>query len=156
TLPPVVYGVRSESRLRAKIARGEAQPPTDWSAELGETLGYVVGDGYVRRSDTCDVVGIAVDSADFPITDALQERFRRWFGVAGNAINRQGHVQLQYEGSVATFLMGLGLSAVRAYEKRVPESIWAAPRDAVIGFLRGLFSADGTVQIAEQNGTCTV
>ncbi|HEV2461351.1 MAG TPA: ribonucleotide reductase N-terminal alpha domain-containing protein, partial [Ktedonobacterales bacterium] len=148
-LPEFAYGVRSESRLRAKIARGEAEPPTEWSSDLGELVGYVLGDGYVRHSDTCDVVGIAVDTADSTIANTIVERFRRWFGMAVNAVDRQGHTQLQYEGSVATFLMGLGLSPARAHEKRVPESMWAAPRDAVTGFLRGLFSADGTVQLAE-------
>src|SRR5262249_4645559 len=144
-LPPIAYGERSEARMRAKVAPSEAQPPTEWYQGLGEGIRYVLGDGYVRRSDTCDVVGIAVASADGELADMLRERFRCWFGVAGNAIDRQGHMQLQYEGSVATFLMGLGLSSARAHEKRVPESIFTAPRDAVIGFLRGLFSADGSV-----------
>src|SRR6185437_3926442 len=39
----------------------------------------------------------------------------------------------------------------------VPESIWSAPRDAVIGFLRGLFSADGSVQSGPADkGACSV
>ena len=42
----------AQVRLRAKIARGEIEPPTEWSTELGELLGYIIGDGYVRRSDT--------------------------------------------------------------------------------------------------------
>ena len=155
-LPSIAYGICSEARMRAKIARGEAQPPTEWSEELGEVVGYVLGDGYVRRSDTCDVVGIAVHADDDGIAAVLQERFRNWFGVAGHAIRRHGHTQLQYEGSVATFLMGLGLTPARAHEKRVPESIFAAPRDAVIGFLRSLFSADGSVQIGSlEKGTCS-
>ncbi|HEX9413365.1 MAG TPA: LAGLIDADG family homing endonuclease, partial [Ktedonobacterales bacterium] len=156
SLPPIAYGVRSESRLRAKITRGEADPPAEWSTELGEVLGYVLGDGYVRRSDTCDVVGIAVDAQDSKIVDTLQERFRRWFGVAGNVTPRQGRYQVNYEGTVATFLIGLGVTAVRAPKKRVPESIFAAPRDAVVGFLRGLFSADGSVQVGVSSGSCIV
>ncbi|HKW23634.1 MAG TPA: LAGLIDADG family homing endonuclease, partial [Ktedonobacterales bacterium] len=157
TLPPVAYGVRSESRMRAKIARGEAEPPTEWTEELGEVVGYVLGDGYVRRGDTADIVGIAVAAADEAIATELQRRFARWFGAAGNATSRQGHIQLQYAGSAATLLVGLGLTAARAHEKRVPESIFAAPRDAAIGFLRGLFSADGSVQCGPvEKGTCSV
>jgi ribonucleoside-diphosphate reductase alpha chain len=154
-LPPMTYGERSEARLRAKTARGDAQPPAEWSKELGEVVGYVLGDGYVCRSDTCDVVGIAVDAQDTAIVAALRERFHRWFGVEGCAIQRQGRYQVQDEGTVATFLMELGVKAVRAHEKRVPESIWSAPRDAVIGFLRGLFSAVGSVQIGKTSGSCT-
>jgi ribonucleoside-diphosphate reductase alpha chain len=159
-LPPIVYGAQSEARLRAKVARGEARPPAEWSAELGEVLGevlgYVLGDGYVRRSDTADVVGIAVAVADERIVASLRERFGKWFGVEGSVTERQGHFQVQYEGTVATFLMGMGLKPVRAHEKRVPESLFAAPRDAVVGFLRGLFSADGSVQIGATSGSCSV
>ncbi|HET8908421.1 MAG TPA: LAGLIDADG family homing endonuclease [Ktedonobacterales bacterium] len=156
-LPDVAYGTRSESRLRAKIARGEAAPPTEWTEELGEVLGYVVGDGYVRRGETADIVGIAVAADDEAIASALRSSFARWFGAAGNATVRHGHIQMQYAGSAATLLMELGVRTARAHEKRVPESLWAAPRDAVIGFLRGLFSADGSVQVgSSEKGTCSV
>ncbi|HEX9069406.1 MAG TPA: LAGLIDADG family homing endonuclease, partial [Ktedonobacterales bacterium] len=156
-LPEITYGVRSESRLRAKIARGEAAPPTEWSAELGEVLGYALGDGYVRRGDTADILGLAIATDDRAITSTLRDRFRTWFGVDGTLSERQGHSQLDYAGSVATFFMGLGLMPVRAHEKRVPASVFQAPRDAVVGFLRGLFSADGSVQIgAVEKGACSV
>jgi ribonucleoside-diphosphate reductase alpha chain len=156
-LPPIAYGIRSEARMRAKIARGEAQPPTEWSEELGELIGYVLGAGYVRRGDTADIVGFAVDAQDSGIADALQQRIQQWFGAAGNRTERQGHLQLMYAGSVGTMLLGLGVTSAKAHEKRMPESVFAAPRDAVIGFLRGLFSADGSVQIGSQEkGTCSV
>jgi ribonucleoside-diphosphate reductase alpha chain len=156
-LPDFVYGIRSEARMRAKIARGVAQPPTEWSVELGEVVGYILGDGYVRYGGTADIVGIAVDVQDVAVADSLQTRFRTWFGAEGNRTERQGHLQLMYAGSSGTLLMGLGLTPVKAHEKRVPESIFAAPRDAVVGFLRGLFSADGSVQIGSaEKGTCSV
>ncbi|HEY7975652.1 MAG TPA: LAGLIDADG family homing endonuclease, partial [Ktedonobacterales bacterium] len=155
-LPAVTSGVRSESRLRTKIALGEAQPPTEWSAELGEVLGYALGDGYTRRSDTSDVVGFAIHADDNDIAQSFRDRFTHWFGVSGNATPRQGHVQVMYEGSAATFIMGMGITPTRAHEKRVPESVFAAPRDAVAGFLRGLFSADGSVQVGKVSGSCSV
>jgi ribonucleoside-diphosphate reductase alpha chain len=156
-LPEIAYGVRSDARLKAKVTRGEAHPLTTWSQELGEVVGYVLGDGYVRRGDTSDVVGIAVDANDSALADTLQSRFLTWFGARGNRVERHGHIQMQYEGSSATLLMGLGVTPAPAHEKRVPESIFGAPRDAVIGFLRGLFSADGSVQIGSaEKGTCSV
>ncbi|MEO7000851.1 MAG: ribonucleotide reductase N-terminal alpha domain-containing protein [Ktedonobacterales bacterium] len=157
SLPTFAYGQRSQARLDAKVARGEAQPPTEWSAELGEVVGYVLGDGYVRREETTDLVGMAVDAQDVALADTLQARIQRWYGAAGNRTERQGHLQLMYRGSAGTLLMGLGVSSVRSHEKRVPESIFLAPRDAVIGFLRGLFSADGSVQTGPaEKGTCSV
>ena len=41
-------------------------------------------------------------------------------------------------------------------EKRVPDSLWRAPREAVIGFLQGIFTADGTVNVSKARGTCSV
>ena len=156
-LPDITYGEQSTSRLHARIARGSIEPPTQWSTELGELLGYIIGDGYVRRTGSCDVVGVALDEKDEAIASLLRERIARWFGVSGNVTKRQGHLQVLYSGSVATFLMGLGIEAIRAHKKRVPDSIFSAPRDAVIGFLRGLFSADGSVQIGPlEKGTCSV
>ena len=38
------------------------------------------------------------------------------------------------------------MQAVPADRKAVPESLFSAPRDAVVGFLQGLFSADGTIR----------
>ncbi|HSC30217.1 MAG TPA: ribonucleotide reductase N-terminal alpha domain-containing protein, partial [Gemmatimonadaceae bacterium] len=49
----------------------------------------------------------------------------------------------------------LGLAAP-GEAKRVPETIWRAPREAVIGFLQGLFTADGTVNISVARKTCSV
>jgi ribonucleoside-diphosphate reductase alpha chain len=157
-LPPITYGERSASRLRVKLARGEIELPTEWSSELGETLGYILGDGYVRYEPGLeqDVLGIAVDVADKEIADLLQARFRHWFGLAGNSTLRQGHYQLSTSGRIASFFRQLGVAPVRAHQKYVPESIFMAPRDAVIGFLRGLFSADGSVQVGKTSGSCTV
>ncbi|HEU5198664.1 MAG TPA: LAGLIDADG family homing endonuclease, partial [Ktedonobacterales bacterium] len=156
-LPTITYGERSASRLRAKIARGEIQPLTEWSTEIGEALGFVLGDGYVRRSVNRDVVGIAVDAKDQELATLLHQRISTWFGIGGCMVLRQGHYQISFEGSAGTFFKELGISPARAHKKRVPESIFAAPRDAVVGFLRGLFSADGSVQIgAPEKGTCSV
>jgi ribonucleoside-diphosphate reductase alpha chain len=156
-LPQVAYGVQSEARMRAKIARGEIHPPVEWSAELGEVLGYALGDGHVRRSVTSDVLGFAVASQDVALADSLTERINQWFGAQGNRTERQGHLQLTFAGSAATFFMALGLTTARASEKRVSESVFMAPRDAVTGFLRGLFSAEGSVRIGSpEKGTCSV
>ncbi|MEK7479313.1 MAG: LAGLIDADG family homing endonuclease, partial [Patescibacteria group bacterium] len=45
---------------------------------------------------------------------------------------------------VTAFLKGLGVRDV-GEERRVPESVFQAPKEAVIGFIEGLFSSDGSV-----------
>ena len=42
-------------------------------------------------------------------------------------------------------LLYLGMTNGRAHDKRVPRSIFCAPREIVVAFLRGLFDTDGTV-----------
>src|SRR5262249_12528545 len=50
------------------------------------------------------------------------------------------------------FVRALGVSSSRAAAKHVPESIFEATEDALLGFLRGLFDADGCV-VSSDNGT---
>ncbi len=159
-LSDAAYGVRSGIRLDAWEREGKVAPPREWSRELGEVLGYILGGGYVRfepHLNNQHVLGVAVSLRDAEILQLLRERLRAWFGVKGNVTERQGHYQFQTSGAVATFFSTLGIQGARAHEKRVPESIWTAPRDAVIGFLRGLFSADGSMQTGSaEKGTCSV
>lgn len=156
SLPEIRYGQRGASRLQAKIEHLEANPPTQWTKALGEVLGYIVGDGYVRRDTTSNVLGMAIAHGDVEIARAIQSRIREWFGADGNNISRQGHFQVAYKGVPADFFMSLGIEAKKATQKRVPESVFTAPREAVVGFLRGLFSADGTVNISCERGSCSI
>jgi len=151
------YGKMSTAKLSAKVARAEASPPTEWSEELGLAVGYIVGDGHVRTRATGDVLGISFDRRDTDIVDQLRTLIRGWFGPSGTVSARNGQWELSYSGTPGTFFRGLGVTAARAHKKRVPESIFAAPRDAVVGFLRGLFSADGSVQISDAiHADCSV
>lgn len=156
-LPLIQYGEKGTANLRAKIARGEAQPPMVWSQELGEILGYVVGDGWVRQDGTSLVLGLAISEQDVTdVAEVIQARLRQWFGAAGNSTLRQGHYQVQYKGVPADFFKSLGVTSHKATEKRAPESIFTAPRAAVVGFLRGLFSADGTINASSEKASCSV
>src|SRR5205085_4929729 len=76
-------------------------------------------------------------------------------GMRGNVSERPGRVQLIFRSGLYYFLRSLGINAP-GDEKCVPESIWRAPREAVIGFLQGLFTADGTVNISVRRKTCSV
>lgn len=154
TMP--AFGKRGAIRLAAWERKGKVTPPREWSSELGEVLGYIVGDGYLRHDGRMNVIGMAVSDADGELADVVQERLQRWFGYGGSRVQRPGHLQLQYTGLVADFFAGLGLTGARAEHKRVPECIYTAPRQAVVGFLRGLFSADGSVQTSVAKGTCSV
>jgi ribonucleoside-diphosphate reductase alpha chain len=148
-------------KFRARVERGEATPPRQWSRELGQLLGWVVGDGWTSeetpegRTVPNYTVGLIFGGDEQPLASEFRARLRHWTGLDGALVERSGRVQLTYKSAVYYFLRSLGINAP-GEEKRVPESIWKAPRTAVIGFLQGLFTADGTVNISAHRKTCSV
>ena len=126
--------------------------PREWSRELGVVLGYLIGDGWLSPTSN-SAVGWTFASRDE--LEQVHAWLRSWFGQ-GHVAHRGGHYQVTYGRLPYQFFAALGVKAVPATEKRVPEMLWRAPREAVVGFLQGLFSADGSVQIQEAKRDCTV
>ena len=129
--------------------------PKAWSKELGQALGLLVGDGWLRSGDKNCRVGFTFSENDFPILKKIKPILNQWYGAEINEIRRDNNVyHLSYHGqSFVEFFSKLGVSAAKAGSKVVPETIFTAPKPAVIGFLQGLFTADGTVAIHEVNHT---
>jgi len=150
-----------EDRLAARGRRGEANLPTEWSAGLGQLLGWVVADGWVTknlpegRNVPTYSVGLLFGDEERELEPAFRERIRRWTGVRGTRTERPGRVQLIYRSGLYYFLRSLGLVTEDGKSNRVPEAIWKAPRDAVVGFLQAVFTADGTVNRVDSARTCT-
>ncbi len=118
-----------------------------WSKELGQIVGWLVGDGWLRVGDKNCRVGFVFSQEDKEIMDYLKPILNRLYGKEINEVLRDNGVfHLSYHAQeFGKFFQQLGVKAVRAGEKSVPESILSAPREAVIGFLQGLFTSDGTV-----------
>lgn len=118
-----------------------------WSKELGQILGWLVGDGWVRTGDKDCRVGFTFGKEDLEILNYLKPHINKLYGKEIKEIERvRNTYHLSYHGkSFVDFFIDLGVKAVKADEKVVPESIFTAPRESVIGFLQGLFTADGTV-----------
>jgi ribonucleoside-diphosphate reductase alpha chain len=149
-------------KLAARIRRGEADLPREWSAELGQLLGWVVADGWVTENLPADrkvpnySVGLLFGGDEGELEAGFRERIGRWTGTRGNRTERPGRIQLLYKSGLYYFLRSLGLVTEDGKSNRVPDAIWKAPRDAVVGFLQALFTADGTVNISHRARTCTV
>ena len=122
--------------------------PSEWSYELGLVLGWLVGDGWLRSGDKNCRVGFTFGRDDQGNLARLQPILNGWYGREIKPVRRRGGTHhLSYHSKFfVEFFQKLGVRPVKAAEKRVPESIFAAPREAVIGFLQGLFTADGTVR----------
>lgn len=148
--------VAARGRMRVRIERGEADPPRTWSRELGQVLGWLTGDGYVYRDQGKPRLGFVFGRDEADLLPVIRERIRRWFGVSGAVSTRNHTTTLLYSSTVASFFESLGVRPVKAREKRVPEAVWRAPREAVVGFLQGLFTSDGTVNRTDEKKSCSI
>ncbi|MBI4439466.1 hypothetical protein HY638_00680 [Candidatus Woesearchaeota archaeon] len=125
-----------------------------WSAGLGQIIGWLVGDGWLRKGKNCRV-GFVFGKDDMEIYAYLEKRINRLYGKNIRGIKRyNGVMHLSYHSiGFVEFFEALGVKAERADKKVVPHALFTAPRDAVVGFLQGLFSSDGT--ISTNNGSNT-
>lgn len=120
----------------------------EMTSGMAEVLGHYVGDGwYAHPAETSIAFNEQErDAAEWVMgqINAVAPRFARIHATP----RRTGSVVLNvntYRRSWVDALRQLGMQAVKAHEKAVPESIWRSPLDHRRAFLRGLFNADGTV-----------
>jgi ribonucleoside-diphosphate reductase alpha chain len=139
---------------RRDFAEQYANVPTQWTHELGVVLGWLVGDGWISPNSGSPV-GMVFGAAKDEAREVIHEYMRAWFGD-GHMRERESVYQLTYGRLPLRFFESLGIQHLPAHEKRVPKSVWVAPREAVVGFLQGLFTADGTVNLMESKGSCSV
>ena len=122
--------------------------PTEWSRELGLVLGWLVGDGWLRSGDKNCRVGFTFARNDAPMFATLRPILNRWYARDIRAVQRaNGVYHLSYHSRFfVEFFERLGVKSVDAAEKEVPRTLLTAPREAVVGFLQALFTADGTMR----------
>ncbi len=119
--------------------------PRQWNRELGQLLGWIVGDGWIRDKEK---------ECDKEIMTHIKSIGNMIYGSEKREIERIRNTHHLNYGSrrFVEYLMKLGLKTTGAENKEVPKSIFTAPKDAVSGFLQGLFSSDGTVMLDEKHG----
>jgi ribonucleoside-diphosphate reductase alpha chain len=118
--------------------------PDRWSEGLGELIGHLVGDGDLTEVRTEWIYGR--DDIDEGLADSHEGLLRELIGGVSRQEMDNGTVQLRAGSkAVREFFRGLGVTSLRAPEKRVPGSIFTSPTEVQAAFLRGLFGADGCV-----------
>lgn len=149
-------GDRASGHLvtRQDFTRQYANLPETWSHDLGLVMGCLVGDGWLSGASGSPT-GIVFEKAGRETLEACHTPMQAWFG-AGHVHERESVYQVTYGRLPYEFFKSLGVLEAPASEKRVPESIWQAPREAVVGFLQGLFTTDGTVNLTESKRSCSV
>lgn len=128
--------------------------PKTWNKQLGQVLGWLIGDGWLRNGDKNCRIGFVFSQKDKNILNLLKPFINQIYGKEIDEIKRENEVfHLSYHSQFfVDFFQNLGVKSVKAEEKLVPDSIFTAPKDSIIGFLQGLFSADGTVGLEEPKG----
>src|SRR5712692_8543204 len=122
--------------------------PSMWTHELGLVLGWLIGDGWLRAGDRNCRVGFSFGPENATMRERIQGLVDEWYGHPTRAVERaRGVWHVSYHGKFfVDFFVRLGVRPARAAGKVVPPAAFGAPRDAVVGFLQGLFTADGTVR----------
>ena len=139
---------------RHDFAKQYANLPKHWTHELGVVVGALVGDGWLSPTSNSPV-GMVFNYEDVELMTIVRQFTQTYFG--GGHLHDRGSVrQLTFGRLPYEFFSSLGISPARAHEKRVPNSIWSAPREAVVGFLQGLFTADGTVNVSSHKKSCSI
>jgi ribonucleoside-diphosphate reductase alpha chain len=120
--------------------------PKIWSKELGQVLGLLIGDGWFQDKEKEHRVGFTF--GDKTLLNTYKTIINGYYGKDIKEIKRENNTwQLSYHSIFfVNFFNKLGVKTARAGQKTVPKSIFTAPEEAVIGFLQGLFSADGSVR----------
>ncbi len=125
--------------------------PDRWSEGLAELTGHLVGDGWLTDVQTGWVYG--GDDLDDGLASAHEGLLRELIGGISRQEMDNGTVQLRAGSeAVRDLFRGIGVTAARAHEKRVPQAIFTAPAEVQAAFLRGLFGADGCVSRVESGG----
>lgn len=124
--------------------------PTQWSRELGLFLGWAVGDGYYNEK--YNKVGLVFAKEDEEARKIIQPIFEKYCNRKIKELKySNGCVQLRSSSKyVINFLKQLGLKQA-GEEREVPLAIFTAPEEAIIGFLEGLFSSDGTIGLGSNS-----
>jgi ribonucleoside-diphosphate reductase alpha chain len=144
---PVKVAAAAKSRARGGTLTCQ-ELPEQWSEGLGELTGHLIGDGCLTDVQTQWVYG-GDDVAD-GLTDSHEGLLRELIGGISRVEMPNHTVQLRAGSeAVREFFRGLGVTTVRAHNKRVPGAIFLAPTEVQAAFLRGLFGADGCVSRVE-------
>ena len=124
--------------------------PTRWSKELGQILGLLIADGWICEGKNCRV-GFSFGKDDIEVFNKIKPILNKFYGKQIKEVKRKNNtIHLSYHSKYfVNFFKQLGVTK----KKNVPKKIFTAPREAVVGFLQGLFTVDGTVRDSRKSSS---
>jgi len=127
----------------------EIRIPSEPSPELGEFIGYFIGDGAMstnRRGTGRLIMTISNDEPE--VAARIIEIGQKLFGISPLPQRKRDDKSTNYffnSTTLVNWLRNIGIEKKSAREATVPEMVFRAGAPFARAFLRGLFSADGTV-----------
>jgi len=146
---------------RIHLLHGAGGFGTSGSEDLGQVLGWLIGDGYLNKQSQLDkaCVMLSFFGREQAIAPHFTEIVNRLVGVPEvNQRSREYHVGVQKvsgreESRVESIrLMRLIDPELLENKLQVPPSVLRGSRDMQRGFLSALFSADGSIQGTQEKG----
>ncbi|MFI5278107.1 MAG: ribonucleotide reductase N-terminal alpha domain-containing protein, partial [Ktedonobacterales bacterium] len=125
--------------------------PVRPTAELGEFIGYFIGDGCVNYYNAGGATGrltMTVADAEPEVGERILRLAYDLFGVTPQAHRKPNDASVTYffnATELVAWLKHIGVTKTSALSARIPEVVFQAGAEFARGFLRGLFSADGTI-----------
>ena len=136
-------------KLNRLTKRRRLRLPSKWSRELGQVLGWLIGDGALTEEKAIFYFG--KDEAE--LLPYFARILNRWNACEVRPQEYGGVKRLQYHArGMVEFFAKLGVKRAKTMEKEVPKALFTAPREAVAGFLQALFTADGTIGTGKNRG----
>ena len=146
------------------IQSGKGQFGGNGSAELGQLLGLITGNGnFTNRENNKEAAVINLWGTDRGLVDTLAASVNsmiagyseglRNYQVTTVAVPERNMIMTRSV-ILARVLSHYGFTSKCKTE--VPEIVWRGSEDCVKGYLRGLFQSDGTVQRDDQSACCTI
>ncbi len=116
--------------------------------ELGEILGWIVGDGWISEGKNARV-GFTFGGSDKEIMEYLTPKINKLYHLNSEIkpLKRESNVyHLSYHSpKFVEIFKELGVKVCKADTKEVPSSVLFGDMSLAKGFLKGIFSADGYV-----------
>ena len=149
---------------RLLIQSGKGSFGSAGSGELGTLLGLIAGDGHFTNREAGKEAAVVnfwgEDRALAPAMAAFVNTLiapsagnGRVYAVKPVAVESRNHLFIRSV-LLARVLEEIGFG--RESKLRVPEIVWQGSEACVKGYLRGLYQADGTVNVSEKNQRCSI
>lgn len=130
-------------KLRFNNKRSDISIPKDYSKELSEFIGILLGDGHITPTQ----VTVTLGNKEENYTRHVARLISKLFNIKPKVMKRKGGYHIVYFGStvVVRWLVSMGL-AFNKVKNQVKVPPWVfANNDYMKGFLKGFFDTDGSV-----------